>query len=304
MSTLDQAIDDYLFALRIERNLAENTIESYSRDLRAFRMLCERNQKLSDVAEVDPGDVLEHLYELGERGLDNKSMARAMSAMRGFFSFLVRQARIASDPMALLESPKTHRRLPHVLSQAEIEQLLAVPNPTSDKGVRDRAMLEVLYGAGLRVSELIHLRLSQMDLERGFLVVYGKGRKERLVPIGASAIEALERYLRLARPYFYGRARKKGNDTDVVFLTNWGKPYTRQGFWKALKSYVDQAGLKSDISPHKIRHSFATHLLEGGADLRSVQLMLGHADISTTQIYTHVSRKRLQEIHRRFHPRG
>lgn len=299
-----ELIDEYLFGLRVERNLAENTLENYARDLRGFAESIGEGDAARDPQQIDRLSVLNYVYDQGERGLDNKSLARTMSALRGFFKHLLRARRLDHDPMALLENPKTHRRLPHVLSQEEITTLLNAPPLDTPNGMRDRAMLEVLYGAGLRVSELCSLRLNQLELERGFVIARGKGRKQRLVPLGVMAVKATERYLLHARPLFYRKAQKKGCASDLLFLTSWGKPFTRQGFWKALKKYVTACGFTKEVSPHKIRHSFATHLLEGGADLRSVQLMLGHADIATTQIYTHVSRKHLIDIHKRFHPRG
>jgi len=226
------------------------------------------------------------LSQSQEQGLAPRSRARLLSALRGFFKFMVRDSHLRESPVANLTSPRLRRQLPSVLSVAEVERLLARPNPKLPLGQRDAAMLELLYGTGLRVSE-------------GFLVVLGKGSKERIVPVGEAATEAVRSYLLESRPRLL-----KGRMTETLFVTNRGAAMTRQGFWKLIKKYGREAGLKQELTPHTLRHSFATHLLERGADLRSVQMMLGHADISTTQIYTHVARERLREVHKKYHPRA
>jgi integrase/recombinase XerD len=222
-----------------------------------------------------------------------------LSALRGFFKFMLRDSHLRESPVANLASPRLRRQLPVILSVAEVERLLARPNLELPLGQRDTAMLEVLYGTGLRVSELVALTMGRVNLEVGFLVVLGKGSRERIVPAGEVATEAVRSYVKEARPLLL-----KGRTTETLFVTNRGAAMTRQGFWKLLKKYGREAGLKKKLSPHILRHSFATHLLERGADLRSVQMMLGHADISTTQIYTHVARERLREVHKKYHPRA
>jgi len=239
------------------------------------------------------------LSQSQEQGLAPRSRARLLSALRGFFKFMVRDSHLPESPVANLTSPRLRRQLPSVLSVTEVERLLAQPNPELPLGQRDAAMLELLYGTGLRVSELVSLTLARVNLEVGFLVVLGKGSKERIVPVGEAATEAVRSYLMGSRPRLL-----KGKMTETLFITNRGAAMTRQGFWKLLKKYGREAGLKKELTPHILRHSFATHLLERGADLRSVQMMLGHADISTTQIYTHVARERLREVHKKYHPRA
>jgi integrase/recombinase XerD len=243
--------------------------------------------------------VIEHLIELRNAGLGPRSRARHLVTLRGFYRFLVQEKVLETNPAQVVDIPKTGRKLPDVLKVDDVATLLAAPDHTKRLGVRDAAMLELLYAAGLRVSELISVDIADVNLEAGFVRVTGKGSKERLVPIGRVAKEKIEGYLTTARP-----ALLKGRPSSHLFVTRLGTPMTRQGFWKLLKAYAAKTGISHKITPHSLRHSFATHLLERGADLRSVQVMLGHVDIGTTQIYTHVAQDRLKALHTKFHPRG
>ncbi len=288
---------EFLNYLRVEKGASENTIESYRRDLEALaRFLAERG---SSFLTAGRDDLKDFLRRLAERGLSERSAARSLSAARSFYKFLLIDGRTERDPTEDLESPRARRRLPRFLDTNEVERLLAAPDRSSELGLRDGAMLEVLYAAGLRVSELVSLRVSDLNLEMGYLLCAGKGNKERIVPLGQPAVETLERYLREARGKIL-----KGKASDLLFPSVRGSRLSRQQFWKLIKNYGRRAGIKSRITPHVLRHSFATHLLARGADLRSLQMMLGHADISTTQIYTHVSRERLKEIYLKYHPRA
>ena len=291
----DLLADQFIHHLRVERGLAENTIQSYSRDLTRFLKFLEA-RKLSPLT-LSRDDLMDYMAGLdGE--LSHRSSARNLSALKMFFRFLVSEGKIKQSPARLLETPKLPLKLPNVLSRSEVEVLLSQPKAVDALGQRDKAMLELLYATGLRVSELVGLKISQANLEAGFVRTMGKGSKERMVPMGGQAVEALRTYL------FDRRASllKKG-PSPYLFLNARGGALTRQGFWKIIKKYGLQAGIKKVITPHLLRHSFASHLLECGADLRAVQVMLGHADISTTQIYTHVTRERLKEIHEKHHPR-
>jgi integrase/recombinase XerD len=295
---MESHLDLYLDYLTVERGLAVNTRASYSADLLKFlNYLNDRG--IDDWSQVRFPEVMGFLSQAQELGLAPRSRARLLSTLRGFFKFMVRDSHLSENPVVNLTSPRLRRYLPAVLSVTEVERLLAQPNPDLPLGQRDAAMLEVLYGAGLRVSELTTLTLGRVNLEVGFLVVIGKGSKERIVPMGEAAIEAVRSYRMESRPRLL-----KGRVSEALFVTNRGSAMTRQGFWKLLKKYGRQAGIQKPLTPHTLRHSFATHLLERGADLRSVQMMLGHADISTTQIYTHVARERLQKVHQKYHPRG
>jgi len=288
-------VDRFINFLRIERGLANATVEAYSRDLNRFlEFLAARGHTPLNTSREE---INLYVRSLGH-ALSPKSMARNISAIRGFFRYLAGSGRINKNPARLVEAPKLARRLPGVLSGAEVERLLGQPDGVSPKGLRDNAMLELLYATGLRVSELVGLKLSGLNLEAGFVRTLGKGSKERVVPVGEKALAALRAYLAQGRPRII-----KGKDSHYVFLNLRGRPMTRQGFWKIIKAYGRSAGIKKNITPHSLRHSFASHLLEAGADLRSVQVMLGHADISTTQIYTHVTRERLKELHEKCHPR-
>jgi integrase/recombinase XerD len=298
MPGITEAIDQFLNYLLVEKGLARTTLESYSRDLLRFADFMERNGR-SQVSADDTSLLLKHLIQLRTEGLGARSRARHLVALRGFYRFLVQEKQLALDPAKLLDMPKTMLKLPDVLGVDEVRRLLNAPDARTPQGIRDAAMLEVLYAAGLRVSELVGLRIQDVHLDAGFVRVLGKGSKERVVPIGQYAREKVLFYLEQARGRLVG-----GRVSPYLFLARAGRPMTRQAFWKLLRRHAAAAGLVKKVTPHSLRHSFASHLLAGGADLRAVQLMLGHADISTTQIYTHVTRDRLRELHRKFHPRG
>jgi len=291
-------IEEYLHFLAVERGASLNTLEAYSRDIGRFLEFAGASGVPSPLA-VNPEHVTAYLGALRGQGLSPASVNRKLAAIRGFYKYLLREARVEENPLARVETARTWMRLPGALSRDEMESLLAQPAEASPSGIRDRAILELLYATGIRVSELATLTLNRLNRQMGFLVAVGKGRKERIVPVGQSALGWLGRYIEQARPVFL-----KKKTSNALFLNRSGEGFTRQGLWKLIKKYAKMAGLERKVHPHTFRHSFATHLLEGGADLRSVQIMLGHADISTTQIYTHVSRERLKEVHKRFHPRG
>jgi integrase/recombinase XerD len=296
--SLDDAVDRYLDHLKVERNLSPHSLDSYSRDLRQFLDHVGK-AGVTDAAGVSPAHVTGFLLARATARIAARSRARSLSALRGWFRFLRAERYLDADPTAAIDGPKLARPLPVVMTVADVDRVLAAPDRSEPRGLRDAAMIETMYSTGLRVSELVSLRLDEVDLRAGFLRTTGKGRKQRLVPMGETATALVERYLTEARPTFI----KRGAPT-ALFLTRLGRPMTRQGFAKLLGQYVRAAGVRGKISPHKLRHSFATHLLERGADLRAVQAMLGHADISTTQIYTHVSRARLLELYKRHHPRA
>ena len=293
---LDGALDDYIQHLSVERGLSTHTVDAYAHDLARFAAWLDDVGVALD--QVDEPRVAAHLVMLSQAGLSARTQARALSSIRGFFRFLVREGRQPLDPTELLEGPRLMRKLPDLLNRDEVVRLLNAPSGTKPNRIRDRAMLHTMYAAGLRVTELTELDLGDVNLEDGFISALGKGNKRRIVPIGAHARAALAEYLSAVRPKWARPASR------ACFLTARGKAMTRQGFWKLIKRYAIDAGITRPISPHKLRHSFATHLLDGGADLRSVQTMLGHADISTTQIYTHVSGDHLRKMHERYHPRG
>lgn len=293
---MDTEIDQFLAHLAVEKGCGANTVAAYGADLRALASQIEEKGLLS-WGEVTREVILEHLAARG-RDASERSVARRLAAIRSFFKFLELTGRMASNPASGVRFPKVMPPLPKVLSTGEVEAILGSPDTTKPAGQRDRAMFELLYAAGLRVSELGGLELRQVHLDDGYLLVQGKGNKERLTPIGEYASEALRSYLEEGRAVLLGR-----KSSMRVFLNQRGDPLTRQGIWKILKAHALKAGVARDLSPHVLRHSFATHLLENGADLRSLQVMLGHANISTTQIYTHVARARLKEIHRKHHPR-
>ena len=295
-AAFDGALDDYIQHLRVERGLSKHTVDGYARDLARFRVWLEGEGVVLD--QVDEACVAGHLVALSRDGLSARTQARALSSLRGFFRFLVSEARQSHDPTELLEGPHLLRKLPDILNREEVLRLLATPAGHKPNRIRDRAMLQTMYAAGLRVTELVDLDLGDVNLEDGFVVAFGKGRKRRLVPIGAHARAALAEYLAEVRPRWARPASR------ACFVTSRGHAMTRQSFWSIVKKYARAAGITKPISPHNLRHSFATHLLSGGADLRSVQTMLGHADISTTQIYTHVSADHLRNMHGRYHPRA
>jgi integrase/recombinase XerD len=298
MSTLEPALDLFLAHIRVEKGLAANSVEAYGRDLRRYLAHLE-TLGVASWERVRRGEIQAHLAELVRLGLSPRSQARALSAIRSLHKLLFAERITAVDPSDELDAPRPGRRLPELLSRDEVDRLLAGPDPRTAAGTRDRAMLELLYATGLRVSELVSLELNDVNLETRVLVARGKGNKERLVPIGAPAADAVKAYLASARERLLRARRSKD-----LFVTPRGGRMTRHGFAKLLGRYARGAGIRRRISPHKLRHSFATHLLEGGADLRAVQAMLGHADVATTQIYTHVDRTHVKKLYERFHPRA
>ncbi len=291
-----RALRLYLESLAVERGLSKNTVDGYRNDLtRLGEALVKKGGR--DLLTADAPTLSAHMRDLMRQGLSPRSISRALSAIRGFYIHLVATGERADDPAVNLLPPKQFKTLPKVLSEAQVESLLAAPDVSTPLGLRDRAMLELLYATGLRVSELVGLTLPQLRLDVGYLVAFGKGSKERVVPVGEQAEVWVQRYLHDVRPELAeGRHQ-------TVFVNFRGEPMTRMGFWKGLKAYGVKTGIR-DLSPHVLRHSFATHLLEHGADLRSVQTMLGHADISTTQIYTHIHQERIKTLYDRFHPRS
>lgn len=298
MPSLDQHVDRYLTYLLIEKGLSKKTIEAYARDLTRY-VQSLKNIGIERIFEADTTAILKHLIVIRNEGLAGKSRARHLVSIRGFYRFLFDEKILTRDPARVVDMPKSGLRLPNFLSFEEIQPLLDAPDTAKPAGVRDSAMIELMYGAGLRVSELINLRLTHVNTEVGFVRVFGKGAKERVVPFGIHAKNKIDRYVNTARKQLL-----KNESSRFLFVARRGKPLTRQGFWKLLKRHATHAGIVKKITPHALRHSFATHLLEGGADLRAVQAMLGHTDISTTQIYTHVARDRLKKIHERYHPRN
>ena len=295
---IDGAIDAFLSYIRVEKGLADNTVEAYGRDLAALAKSLHK-QGVVDVCAVREADITAHLIELAKAGTSARTQARHLVAVRQLFKFLLRDKAVVADPVADIELPKATKRLPQFLDVAEVDRLLQQPDLTTPRGRRDRAMIEVLYATGLRVTELVTLPADGLDLERGFVLVRGKGSKERVVPLGQHALAAVATYLLEARSTFLG-----AQTSSSLFLRAGAEPLTRQGFWKLLKGYALTAGITKPMSPHKLRHSFATHLVERGADLRAVQAMLGHAELSTTEIYTHVNRERLRQIYGAHHPRA
>jgi len=292
------ALEAFADHLRFERGLSEHTLDAYARDLRRFLIFLEGKGVLT------PGDVAhthlrEYTYHLKDRPLAPTSIRRAQSALRTYFGFLVAEDLIAQDPTERLEVPRTWRRLPGVLSRPDVERLVESPDPARVLYWRDRAILELLYATGMRVSELVGLRVASLDLVEGLCLVFGKGAKERMIPIGRPAIRATGRYLQHVRP-----GLDRGRGEGRVFLNAKGRPLTRMAVWQVVSDAGSRAGIEKRVSPHTLRHTCATHLIEGGADLVAVQELLGHADISTTQIYTHLDRQHLREVHRRHHPRG
>lgn len=295
---MKEALEEFLDYLTVEKNLAANTLLAYRRDLKKYLAFCQK-YGYSSWEQVTLEEINSFLTELRQQGLDPKSLSRQIVSLRNFHRFLVAEGRITHDPTVNLDSPRPWQKLPHFLSLEEIDRLLSTPELSSPLGQRDKAMLDCLYATGLRASELVELTLQGLNLSAGFLRCLGKGSKERLVPLGSQALASLKSYLGGAR---FTLAKNKSS--PYVFLSRRGDKMTRQGFWKLLKQYARKSGITKKVSPHVLRHSFATHLLERGADLRSVQMMLGHSNISTTQIYTHVAQERLKATLKKHHPRG
>ncbi len=296
--SMEGLLDAFIAFIRAERGLSGKTVDAYAADLTAyFEDL--RAHGLHDVRRVGQEEVLEHLRRLGQRGLSRRSQARHLAALRGFHRFLVAEQHAPKDPTEDVDTPRSERRLPGFLTMEEVEQLLAAPDERHPTGQRDKAMLELLYATGLRVSELCALEINDVQLGAGYLVARGKGSKERVVPVGRVAVEKVQAYLAGPRQVLLGKRQSR-----ALFVTPRGGAFTRQGFWKLLKRYALKAGIRKPLSPHKLRHSFATHLVERGADLRAVQAMLGHADLATTQIYTHVNSAWLRTVYDQHHPRS
>ncbi len=291
-------VDEYINFLAVERGMSLNTLEAYSRDLNRYMGNMEK-RGIRDIQNISSDHVIGYLGGLKKSGLIPTSANRALAALRGFYKYLILQGTIKENPIAHISLAKTWMHLPDTLSEDEMENLLNQPDVKHVLGRRDKAMMELLYATGIRVSELIMLTINNINWQTGYLIVMGKGGKERIVPIGQVAYDHLSRYVDRERPVLL-----KGNSTTVLFLNRSGRGLTRQGFWKIVKKYAKKGGIMKKVYPHTFRHSFATHILERGGDLRSVQVMLGHSDISTTQIYTHVTRERMKDIHRKYHPRG
>jgi integrase/recombinase XerD len=294
---MNEHLDNFLNYLTIERGLSNNTLEAYSRDLVRYVDFLT-GQRIDRLDRVSPAVILQFMTFLKESGLSPRSRARNLAALRSFYKFMVREKFVLDNPTDQVVSPKSLTPLPKTLSPSDVESLLASPKGEAPLALRDRAMLEILYATGLRVSELVSLKLGDLQLDVGYLTAFGKRSKQRIVPLGEAAVEALLSYLR------QGRSSLDKEGSQYLFLNRSGDGLTRQGFWKIIKRRAIEAGIQKKITPHTMRHSFATHLLENGADLRSVQAMLGHADISTTQIYTHVTRERMRQAYEKHHPRG
>ncbi|NLW45972.1 MAG: site-specific tyrosine recombinase XerD [Firmicutes bacterium] len=295
---MHEQLQDYLSYLSDERGLAINTLESYGRDLHQYLGYLKDKKKL-DIKETTQTTVVGYLLLLQSKGKATATLSRSLAAIKSYYQFLFREGIIERNPTMNLDAPKQEKRLPKVLSVEDVEQLLEQPDLKYPIGIRDRAMLEVLYATGLRVSELISLKMNDINLEMGYLKCFGKGSKERIVPLGSISIKYLKMYIDHARKFLASTPFE-----TVLFLNHHGKGLTRQGFWKIIKRYAENLDIQIDITPHTLRHSFATHLLENGADLRAVQEMLGHADISTTQIYTHLTKDRIREVYDQAHPRA
>lgn len=295
---MKELIQQFLDYLSIERGLAPNTIQAYGRDLNMFVDFLEK-RGVTFIEKVSHKDITEFMWSRKQKDIAANSISRGLVAIRVFFRFLLREQKIRQDPTSVLDSPKLWKRIPDVLGVAEVEKLITRPDTKDTLGLRDRAILELFYATGARVSELISLNINDLNMDVGFLKCSGKGGKERIVPLGKKAQEAVKIYLEKSRPKLLG----KHAANNGLFISRLGKKMTRQMLWKLIKKYARLANIKKEVTPHTLRHSFATHMLERGADLRVVQELLGHANISTTQIYTHVDKERLKAIHRKFHPR-
>jgi integrase/recombinase XerD len=294
-------VASFMNYIKVEKGLAANTLAAYELDLRKFEEFAGKRRLSLEALGRD--HVVDFLGDLYRQGLDSRTVARNQVSLRNFFRFAVAEGALSADPTLNMESPKARRTLPTYLRMEDVDRLLNQPDPATPQGLRDRAILEVLYSTGLRVSELVHLKISDMDMRMGCLRCIGKGDKERLVPVGRRALAAVQAYLGKSRPLLLGK-RPAGNAVPWLFINRFGNRLIRIAIWRLLTAYGRRAGIRARLSPHKLRHSFATHLLERGADLRSVQLMLGHADISTTQIYTHVMQERLKQVYKAHHPRA
>ena len=294
---MKELIDVFLNYLSVERGLSNNTLISYRKDLDIYtEFLASRS--VNALSKISKNDITNFMLDQKDKGLSANSISRRLAAIRMFHRFLARERLSKSDPSNLIDSPKLWKKIPETLSLNEVEALIAQPDSRNRQGIRDKAILEVLYATGMRVSEAVNLKLDNVNLDIGFLRCIGKGDKERVIPLGKKAIAGIKRYLELSRPHLL-----KKKQSEFLFVSRLGKKISRQSFWKIIKRYAKLAKIKKPMKPHILRHSFATHLLERGADLRSVQEMLGHSNISTTQVYTHVTKDRLKTIHRQFHPR-
>jgi integrase/recombinase XerD len=294
---MKELIDSFLNYISVERGLSNNTVISYREDLNTYINFLE-GRHIDALSKINKNDITNFMLSQKDRGLAANSVARRLAAIRMFHRFLARERIIKNDPTTLIDSPKLWKKIPDSLTLSEVEALIAAPGIRDKQGVRDKAILETLYATGMRVSEAVNLKSDNVNLDIGFLRCIGKGDKERVVPLGSKAITSIKRYLEVSRPHFL-----KGKQSEFLFLNRFGKKISRQSFWKIIKKYAREAKIKKPIRPHILRHSFATHLLERGADLRSVQEMLGHSNIATTQIYTHINRDRLKSVHKQFHPR-
>ncbi|MGM9925938.1 MAG: site-specific tyrosine recombinase XerD [Bacillus sp. (in: firmicutes)] len=297
---MEDGLRDFIHFLTVEKGLAKNTIVSYERDLKAYMKYIVKVEGITGWNEVRRMNIIGFLAHLKEQGKSSKTIARHIASIRSFHQFLLRDKQTEQDPTVHIETPQPERKLPKVLSMEEVSAFMDSPKGTDAFGLRNQAMLELMYATGMRVSELISLEISDVHASMGFVRCIGKGSKERIIPIGKTALRAIDLYLTKGRP---GLVSKK-HTTDALFLNHHGKPLSRQGFWKILKQLAEQANIQKELTPHTLRHSFATHLVMNGADLRSVQEMLGHADISTTQIYTHITNTRLKDVYSKFHPRA
>lgn len=296
---MKDALQDFIHYIMVERGLAENTISSYQRDLKKYLLYLEKVEEITSLEQVSRVHILHYLKYLKEKDQSAKTVARNIASIRSFHQFLLREGVVKHDPSVHIETPQGERKLPKVLSIEEVEALLQAPKGDTPFSLRDKAMLELLYATGLRVSELINMNLDDVHTAMGFVRCLGKGNKERIIPIGQYATSAIEEYLQKGRRKLLGK-----KTSDALFLNHHGNRLSRQGFWKILKKLAANAKIEKELTPHTLRHSFATHLLENGADIRAVQEMLGHADISTTQIYTHVSKARLTDVYKQHHPRS
>jgi integrase/recombinase XerD len=296
---MEMFLKEYLAYIKLEKNLSQNTVTSYKNDINAFLSYLE-NSGIDDASDISSNDVGGFFKTLRELGLSGSSSARYFSSLKGFFLYLLKNKYIIKNPIEKITAPKISKKLPGVLDINEVEKILAAPDVSEKLGMRDKAILELFYACGTRVSELINLKVNDLYFDEEIIRVFGKGSKERLIPIGASAVTWVSEYLKKSRPLLMKKSKSENN----LFLNSRGSKLSRMGVWKIIDRYVKEAGIEKEVHPHTFRHSFATHLLEGGADLRAVQEMLGHADISTTQIYTHIDRDYIKQIHKQYHPRG